>query len=352
MKKQSIIAIIIFLISALNAYAFSDSIVAGLKPQFVWNLGFRSVFDNRECDDLYTPNRTYFVAQLAPEIGVKFYEGKHRVMGGVVWTQPIGCEWEGHRVLPTLYYMYKAPKWEFGMGMLPRTSLVRPLPNYIESDSARYFQSNIRGAMVQHVSDKGYFEALIDWRGMQSDSRREAFCIIGEGEFAPKDRILRAGGLAMMNHLARSSAPGDDEHVIDNFIVNPYIGIELGKFTAPVDSLSARVGVLEGLTRDRGVGNWINSVGLWADIAVRWKRLTLQNTLWLGNKPLFPLYSQYGDLLNDGEPYYASKFYNRTTLQFNIYSWKRFVSVDAALDFNFATNNFTFYQRLQVSVYI
>ena len=66
-----------------------------------WSVDFSSVFDNREGDNRYTDTKTFFFTNLAPELGLKFTESD-RIAGGVVWHQPIGCEWDGHRISPTL----------------------------------------------------------------------------------------------------------------------------------------------------------------------------------------------------------------------------------------------------------
>lgn len=325
---------------------------ATAQTEFKWNIELNSVFDNRECDARYTPTKTYFFTQLAPEIGVSFDSGRHAVMGGAVWNQPIGCEWDGHRISPTLYYLYSGTRWQFAMGMVPYRHLIRPLPNYIQSDSTRYFQHNIRGVMARYLGDEGFMQALVDWRGMQGHDRREAFDIIVMGEWQRPHRIFLAGGLIMLNHLAKQSNPPADQYVVDNFVANPYIGIDLSALSHPIDSLTFRAGTLASMTRDRADGHCHTSAGLWADIAVSWWRLSLQNTLCLSGKPLFPLYSQFGSLLHEGEPFYASDFYNRTTIKGNIINYKNMVSLDAALDFNVARDNFTFYQRLLLRVTI
>lgn len=337
-------------VSAASCVSPGDTVVGKERLRFAWDIDFRTVFDNRECDDRYTPNETFFFTQLTPAVGLRMDGGRHSLMGGVVWTQPIGCDWEGHRIIPELYYMYRGRRWNFAFGMLPRKSLIRPLPGYIESDSARYFQPVVRGALLQHRGRGWFFESLIDWRGMQSDVRREAFCVIAQGEWEPGRRPWRAGGLVMMNHLARTRMATADQHVIDNFIVNPYVGAELGRYVAPLDSLALRVGMLASMTRDRGESVWRNSAGLWLDVSAAWWRLSLANTLWLGSKPLFPLYERYGMALNDGEPYYAGRYYNRTTLMGRIIDWRGIVQLDAALDFHLAPGNFSFYQRLMLSV--
>ncbi len=344
-------AVTILILAVLPAEATAQKIDSE-SPKFEWSIDFRSVFDNRECDARYTDCKTFFLAQLSPEIGVSFSDRRHLVSGGVVYTQPIGCEWDGHRLSPTLYYMYKVPRTRFALGMIPRRHLIRELPNYLMSDSANYFQSNIRGAMVALQRPDGFFQAFIDWRGMQGEKRREAFHIIGQGEWQRPGGMFMAGGVGMLNHLARRKNAPASERVIDNFVVNPYVGLDLTPKVSPIDSLSLRVGPITSITRNRAEGGWIVPIGLWAELDMSWWRLSLQNTLYVGNKPLFPLYSQFGSLLNDGEPYYASKFYNRTSLLGHIFVYKDMVNLDAALDFHVAERNFTFYQRLILRVFI
>lgn len=349
MKNAITVAILIAMPSAMMS---ATETAETDKPRLAWDVDFRSVFDNRECDAIYTPAQTYFLAQLAPEIGVKFLGNRHLVSGGVVYTQPIGCEWDGRRISPTLYYLYNNNKTRFAFGMIPRRHLLRELPNYIESDSANYFQNNIRGAMVAMQYTDGFFQALVDWRGMQGIDRREAFHIIGQGEWHRKDNLFLAGGLAMLNHLAKRKNAPSTEFVVDNIIANPYVGLDLTPIVSPLDSLSLRVGPITSLTRNRADNKWIAPVGLWGDINIGWWRLSLKNTIYIGNKPLFPLHSLFGSLLNEGEPFYASKFYNRTTLKGCLFSYKEMVSLDAALDFHVAQHNFTFYQRLILRVTI
>ncbi len=324
---------------------------ASVPVKVEWELDFRSVFDNREGDRAYTADRTFFFTQLSPEIGLSMDNGIHRVMGGVVWTQPIGCEFEGHRVSPTLYYLYQSPRnWRFAMGMLPRTLLARELPDYIVSDSTRYFQRNLRSAIIVTENKNGYFQGVLDWRGMQSRTRREAFCVIAQGEWNPSDRVFLSGGLLMLNHLAKQKDAPEDQHVVDNLIFNPYIGVDLSRYVTPFSAMILRAGALMSLTRDRGDADWLKAAGLWSRIDVSWWRLTLTNTLYASSRPLFPLYSRYGSLLNDGEPFYASDFYDRVSLKGSLIKWRDNVNVDASLDFNFTNSGMIFYQRVLLSV--
>lgn len=326
-----------------------DSAVSVIFPE--WGLGFRSVFDNREGNRSYALDRTFFFAQLAPEIGIGLDGGRHRVMGGVVWTQPIGCEWEGHRISPTLYYIYESSqRWRFAMGMLPRKLLLHDLPDFIMSDSARYFQPNLRSVIIGRSSENGFIQGILDWRGMQSHSRREAFCLIAQGEWHRSNGMWLAGGLAMLNHLAKQKDAPPTQHVIDNIICNPYVGIDLSRYLTPLSKMSLKVGALMSLTRDRGDSEWLKAVGLWSEFRVEWWRLSLLNNLYFSNRSLFPLYGRYGSMLNEGEPFYASRYYDRFALRGILLRWRDNIRLDASLDFNFTDKGMIFYQRIILKV--
>lgn len=319
--------------------------------KFEWGGEFGAVFDNREGDATYTRAETYFLTRLSPEIGVSFDKGKHRIMGGVDYVQPIGCEWDGRRFSPTLYYRYESRNFSGSMGMFPRRQLIRPLPEYLVSDSTRYFQNNLRGALLQYQSERGFFEFLCDWRGMQTTKRREAFAVILSGEYRYK--LLRAGGTAMLNHLAKVKNAPDDQYVVDNIIANPYVGIDFMPLLKPWrhwKQLRLDAGPLGSLTRDRADGRWLQSAGIRSELTAEFWRLRLRNALWAGNRPLFPLYAKFGPALNEGEPFYAAKWYNRTEISGLLLRWKKAVELRAELDFHLAPNDFMFYQRILLTI--
>lgn len=335
-------------VMAAAAALISISGLYAQKPDFYWSVDLSAVFDNREGDTQYADAKTYFQVQAAPEIGISFSEDRHLIAGGAVWTQPIGCEWNGHRISPTLYYRYENEGLRFAMGMFGKDKLFEEMPNYIWNDSVNYAQRNIRGAMVGYRNAKGYVQAFVDWRGMQTESQREAFNIIASGERKYWDGKFVWGGLLMMNHLAKDKSPDHvNQFVVDNFIYNPYIGIDIAKIVkSPLDSCSVRAGALGGLTRDRSDRQWKTPIGIWADVDVRWKFLELQNTFYSGGK-LFPYYGTFGAILDQGEPYYAASLYNRTSVY--VYFLRRsFVNIKASLDFNIAPSHFNFYQRVMV----
>lgn len=340
-------------INKILAGAFAVlSISSGLhaqRPDLYWGVDLDAVFDNREGDTRYASAKTFFQTQLAPEIGISLDEDRHRIATGVVWTQPIGCQWEGHRLSPTVYYRYLNKGLKFAMGMFGRDMLYAEMPNYIWNDSVKYSQRNIRGAMIGYRNEKGYIQALLDWRGMQTQTQREAFNIIASGERKHCGGKFLWGGLVMLNHLALDKSGRPNQHVIDNILYNPYIGVDIAKAAPrlPMDSCSLRVGALGDMTRDRGDGEWKTPVGFWLDFGASWKFIELKNTFYVGDK-LYPLYGRYNYLLDQGEPYYAASLYNRTSLGI-VFLKRKFMSLKASLDFNIAPSHFNFYQRVLLS---
>ena len=314
-----------------------------------WSVDFSSVFDNREGDNRYTDTKTFFFTNLAPELGLKFTESD-RIAGGVVWHQPIGCEWDGHRISPTLYYRHDGgddSPWSFSMGMFPRTQLREEMPGFLWSDSMAYTQRNIRGLLVQYRGSKGFVDAYVDWRGMQTEKQREAFNIVVHGRVHPRGGAFFVGGHVMMNHFALQKNAPENQHIVDNFVVNPYIGWNLGRHTG-LDSLIVRMGPLLTIERNREFSEWKTPVGAWAECTAQWRWLGVKEELYAGGRQM-PDYQPFRSLLYQGEPYYQSKYYSRTDVYADIYR-NEFVKLRASLDFHVAQAAFTFYQRIILTV--
>ena len=320
--------------------------------ELTWDVDFSTVFDNREGSNRYTDTKTFFFTHLAPEIGLRLSE-KDRIAGGVVWDQPIGCQWEGARVSPTLYYRRVDGPWRFSMGMFPRRQLREEMPSFLWSDSLSYHQNNIRGALAQYERPgRGFFDAYVDWRGMQTATQREAFNIVFHGRWHPRrGGILFLGGHAMMNHFALSRENKDEQHIVDNFLVNPYLGVDLTRKT-PLDSLQLRGGLLLAVERNRANPDdaWETPCGGWLEVYARYRRFGIKNSLYAGGK-LFPSYLSFGPLLYQGEPFYRSCLYNRTDVWADIIRGK-YVGLRASLDFHVTADAFIFYQRLILRVNI
>ena len=333
------------LLTALICFATA---IATHAQHLTWSLDFGSVFDNREGDNSITDTKTFFFTNLAPEIGVQFTK-RDRISGGVVWNQPIGNEWDGYRISPTLYYRHQGRRWSASMGMFPRTQLHQPLPGFLWCDSLTYFQRNIRGFLVQYNSRNAFIDFYLDWRQLQTATKREAFNIVFHGEWRPRGRSFLIGGHAMMNHFALTRHAPANQHIVDNFLANPYVGIDL-KQASGLDSLVIKGGALITIERNRANNEWRMPAGAWIEITGEWKWLGLRNSFYAGGR-LFPSYSELGAELYQGEPFYQSDLYNRTDIYARIIG-NEYVNLEASLDFNITKDSFIFYQRLMLRVYL
>ncbi|MCM1072134.1 MAG: hypothetical protein NC210_10075 [[Clostridium] fimetarium] len=325
---------------------------AAPAQHLTWEIDFGSVFDNREGSNRYTDTKTFFFTHLAPEIGLRLSD-KDRIAGGVVWDQPIGCQWEGARVSPTLYYRRVDGRWRFSMGMFPRRQLREQMPEFLWSDSLSYHQNNIRGVLVQYEHPgRGFFDAYVDWRGMQTATQREAFNIVFHGLWRPRrEGLFFIGAHAMMNHFALSRENKENQHIVDNFLANPYVGANLARVT-PLDSLRVRAGLLLTVERNRAnpSDSWQTPCGGWLELTAQYRRFGLKNSLYAGGK-LFPSYLDFGASLYQGEPFYRSSLYNRTDVWADIIRGS-VVGLRASLNFHVTSDAFIFYQRLILRVNI
>lgn len=319
------------------------------QQQFRWSVDAGSVFENREGDDFYSSDQTIIFTRLSPEVGISFMGGKHNLMGGVSWYQPLGNGWNEYKLSPTVYYRYDSPDWRLSLGMFPRTQLIEQMPTVLMSDSLRYTEPNIRGALIQYMHQRGFFELALDWRSLQTEKQREAFSVYFNGRWNPVWAFI-VGGRWQVNHLAKTSNPGPDQSVNDDLSINPYIGFDLARFTPQLDSFMVKAGLIVQLERDRSTSTWHKPYGLMVDATVEWRFLGIDEYLYVG-KNLFPLYPKYGSILNQGDPNYQAKVYSRT----NIYAYifrNQFLNLYASLDFHYTPDAFTFWQKIALRIYI
>lgn len=320
---------------------------ADAQTAFTWELDLGTVFDNREGDDDHTAAETIFFTRLSPEAGIRL-DDANRFAGGVVWVQPVGHEWHGAKVSPTLYYRYDGRSWSGSLGMFPRTQLIEELPSFLWGDEMRYFQRNIRGGVLQYRRPSGWAEIYLDWRQRQTDSRREAFNIVAHTSWHTSG-VFSVGGTLAMDHFALTRHSAADEHIVDNFMVNPYITADFSSHS-PFDSIYVKAGPLLTLERDRGADKWTTPLGVWVEAAAAWHRWSLRNTLYAGGKQM-RLWDRFGQELYQGDSFYKSSFYDRLDLSYSIVG-NKWVGLEASLNFNFSPGSFIFYQKITLDVNI
>ncbi len=314
-----------------------------------WSIDATVLINNREGGDVYTPAQTFIFTRLAPEVGVSLNDGAHVLKGGVAWYQPMIDDMSGYKVLPTLYYRYnRGDGWHVTTGMFPRTLMVQRAPRYMWSDSLDYNQPNVRGVMAQLIKPAGYAEIAVDWRQMQTDRQREAFTTVLNTDWRVAGPF-RLGGHLQYSHLAKTRVNKEGQHVNDDILINPMLGLDLSHHTA-LDSLRFDVGALMTMERDRGDMQWHNQAGLLATATARWRWLQVDETFYAG-KALMPLYPYQGSLLNLGDPYFNHKVYSRTDLIGHIVS-NRYVDMTLSIVYH-ATDKFTgLWQQLTCRFYL
>ncbi|MGM9830562.1 MAG: hypothetical protein ACI3Z5_00925 [Paludibacteraceae bacterium] len=286
------------------------------KPRFLYNVDFATWFDNREYQRPLQIPQTLFSFRLSPEIGVGLSDrqgGSHRLIAGVHYTQPLGGNWKEVHFHPTAFYQYQYKGFTMNIGAVPYKHFIRQLPDFLRYDSIAYAHPNIQGALLQYSSRHGYVEAMCDWRGMQSPTRREMFRITFDGEYSYQGFFRYfAGGVAQLNHKANHGAPTPREGVCDDIYASPNIGIDFAAPT-PLDTICLRASYIYGYQRFRPDNLVYQPQGFMLEFMLRWRFLGLKNTFYVGDN-LMPLYGMFGADLNQGDPFYQSPLYNRTDL--------------------------------------
>lgn len=317
-----------------------------------WSVDASVLFNNRESPedgDVYIPSQTFIFTRLAPEVGVSLNDRAHVLKGGVAWYQPMTDEMTGYKVLPTLYYRYNGDNgWHVTAGMFPRTLMVQRAPRYIWSDSLEYCQPNLRGIMAQVIKPAGYTEIAVDWRQMQTDKRREAFSVMINNDWRVAGPF-RLGGHLQYSHLAKTHVNKEGQHVNDDLLINPMLGLDLSHRTA-LDSLRFDAGAIITMERDRGDMNWLNQAGLLVTATARWRWLQFDESFYTG-KELMPLYQYQGSLLNMGDPYFNHKVYSRTDLIGHILN-NRYVDMTVSLVFHATDKTTGFWQEFACRFYL
>lgn len=320
---------------------------AGHAQEVLWSVDFNTVLNNREGGDELCPDGTFFFTRLAPEVGLSLDGGKNSIMAGARWFQPLTDDCAGYKVIPTAYYRYHDSRFTVDLGMFPRSHLRERLPRYLWSDSLNYCQPNVRGALLQWQHSGGaWVQAVLDWRQMQSTTRREAFNTV-LSTAAPLTRHLWVEGHISYNHLAKRKNAPADEGVNDDATINPILALHT---TIGVTAVKAAAGAIVQLQRERAEHRWHTPAAALVNVNARWRWLEAEETFTAGRN-IFPLYDRFGSELNLGDPYYCSKVYSRTHVVAHAVR-NHFVDLTASLTFHAGDRCTGFWQQVACRFYI
>lgn len=347
-------------------------VLVATAQDFEWSLDANAVVNNREGGDETTPDQTFLFTTLTPQLGLSMDHGRHRIMGGVVWRQPLNGDWDEGKAVPLLHYRWSMTDsvsgrgYEVRIGQFERRVITagQRLPYYLWSDSLGYMEPVVRGIEARWLHRHGLVEATLDWRQMQSHRRREAFDFTVHHLWQPSaGSPFFTNTFIRYNHLAKRKDAGDTEGVNDNLIVNPMLGLHFpaqewdrfhatrhGAGEAPF-ALNVQAGLLLSLDRARIEHKWHAPAGFVMRASGRWRWLELEENLYAGGTQM-PLYEHFGSRLYLGDQYYYNhKTYSRTDLTWHVVS-RDFVDLDAKLTFHAAKGVTAFWQQVNVRFYV
>lgn len=324
-------------------------VAAGASAQEVFiGADFDTRFDNREDSGCHIDDSgTYFGLRLTPKAGLIWAE-KNRLVVAVDLWQDFGDDHNFlSRVKPQIYYQFDSKSAQAVAGIFPRSLL---LGNYNAAffDSAYLFYENrVQGVAAHYKSQSGSFvEFALDWVGMQSHDTREQFRILSAGEY--KGQHWYGGYALSLQHFAKSTNVELAEGVVDNILVNPYVGFRYqGRF-----GFDASLGYLQSLQRDRRTDQgWEMPAGGQLTLTVdRWG-VSLSNTLYVG-RDMMPFWDIYGTELYPNSTFYGTSegFYNRTTIAYDRRFFNDTLGVSAGLVFHYDGVGLGLQQVLKISV--
>ncbi|MBP3289808.1 MAG: hypothetical protein J6L75_02425 [Alistipes sp.] len=210
---------------------------------------FTTYFDNFE----YTgttlgESGTIFSARFTPKVGIEWNERNSLIVGADLFTDFGKDSRFISKARPQVYYRFASPKVRAYAGIFDRKEMVGYYSELFFSDEVRYYENRVQGIMGQYVGKRGYAELSIDWCGMYSETSRERFRILSAGRYDfVKDGLFYGGYALQIFHFAGSEQIAGS--VVDNVIVNPYVG---AKFRAWFDFDIKLHGIVT-MQRDRAV---------------------------------------------------------------------------------------------------
>ena len=276
-------------------------------------------FDNTE----YTgsgigDSRTVFAVRLIPTLGYRF-DSHHSVVVGAELLKDFGSHRFMDKAKIVAYYQFENSRYGANAGIFQRKKLVGCYSRAFFSDAYLIYNPTVQGVAGRYTGSNGFAEIAVDWDGLYSAQVREKFRVLlsGGGSFA---KIGYAGASFSMQHFANKST--FQGNVVDNLILNPYIG---AKFSAFFD-FDIRLGGVITAQRDRKTDEgWILPAG--GEFYFKMSRwgLYIDNNLYAGAS-LTPFYHTvgkdgiaYADNLYTLDPFYGTshKIYNRTGIGYS-----------------------------------
>lgn len=295
------------------------SFATAQSQQLFFNGELSTHFDNTEhTGSDVGMSRTIFAVRVTPTLGYRF-DDHHTVVLGTQLLKDFGSKRFVDYTKLVAYYQFDNSRFGATAGIFGRDKLIGNYSRAFYSDGFLIYNSLIQGLALHYKDNKGFVECAVDWDGLYSEATREKFRILlaGGGFFAD---IFYGGASFSMQHFANKST--FQGNVVDNLLLNPYIGV---KFNAFFD-FDIRLGALLSAQRDRRTEQgWKAPIG--GELYLRLSRwgVYIDNNLYIGDG-LTPFYNTvgldnepYADNLYTCDPFYGTnhKIYNRTGIGYS-----------------------------------
>ncbi len=324
--------------------------------ELVFDGGISTHFDNTE----YTgsdcgSSRTVFAVRVEPSLKY-IWNKKHSVVLGTELLKDFGSKKFIDEAKLIAYYQFQNDKFGANAGIFERSHLIGRYSRAFFSDSTLIYNNLIQGIAMRYDNGggKAFAELAVDWEGLYSPETREKFRILvaAGGRFA---KIFDAGLAMSIQHYANKSIFMGN--VVDNVLINPYIGVRFDAFFA----FGIRLGYLQGMQRDRMLQEgWKAPMGGEFNFRMSKWGVFIDNNLYFG-KNLMPMYRHtgkdglaYGSDLYTGDPFYGTthNIYNRTGIGYERSFAKERVSVRAEMVLQYNGRKMYFQQLIGISAKI
>lgn len=160
-------------------------------------------------------------------------------------------------------------------GVVPRSRMIGEYSGAFFSDSVKYYDPNLTGLLLQYMGGRGYVEFGCDWNSMFSKTTREKFLLFSAGRLGLGARQMFFVGynLTMYHHAGWDSSEEPDptvgDGVVDNVLVEPFVGVDFTRIVPCMQELSLRAGWINGFQNDRQVCGRLCDAGWRADRSTR-----------------------------------------------------------------------------------
>lgn len=316
--------------------------VSSLRAQHV-NAGvdMYNFFDNSEGNDYYRSTVTHAGIRFTPKLDLSTADNLHHIVGGYNFLYEFG-ESELSKGAIEVYYKFQKDKIRFLFGSFPRALMHEEMPDYLICDSIRYFRPEMTGFDFLYASDNGHIEVFCDWIQKRSQTEREQFMAGLSSRYQIKKFQMGLEGY-LYHYALEEGAEGLKHSIHEVITAHPYVGLLLLKQDWNLLA-DLRLGALIQMDRDRSDMKWHTPAGFIADADIRWRRFTLHETFYAGNRQQYFGREGWG-LYYWGDTFTQSHWYNRTDVAYDIIRHKN-VSLAARLAFNFTDKGMQWHQML------